>query len=656
MKFKDLKLRNKIVLPVALILVVLIAVLTIYTSVEFLSFGDYTISSKLDAFSNSLEAYLDNAQQATYAASFSMARNPNLVAAVEAEDTAAIISYLTPYVSRYGISYFTVAGADGTALARTADPTNFGQDISGVRSISEALNGTITTSFGSGGNMLVICHTGSPIYNADGVIVGALSAGYRLDTDEVVDELKAKFNAEVTLFAGDTRVNTTVVQNGQRVVGTQMSAAVYQRVNSERRTFFGTANVLGEQYEAIYRPLLNIDGDTFATIFVGVPRASLTSTVMAMIRNGVIIGVVGLVLAVLIILKIANGISKPIVQLSAFMHKAGTTGDITVSPEDERILESNMMSLDEIGKLTKDCGSLIDHIVASSQELEQIANGDLTVNVKKLSSDDTIGNSLMKVLDNLNAMFSEINSASSQVTAGASQIADGATALASGSTEQAATIQELSASIEDIAAKTKENTARTNEAAQLADTIMANAEKGNNQMKQMITAVSEINQANQNISKVIKAIDDIAFQTNILALNAAVEAARAGQAGKGFAVVAEEVRNLAAKSAESAKETAALISNSAQKAELGTRIANETAESLNEIVTGIGESAKIIAEIAQSSGEQNGAIEQINTGVSGVTQVVQQNSATAEQSAAASEEMNGQAEVLSGLISRFRLR
>jgi methyl-accepting chemotaxis protein len=169
-------------------------------------------------------------------------------------------------------------------------------------------------------------------------------------------------------------------------------------------------------------------------------------------------------------------------------------------------------------------------------------------------------------------------------------------------------------------------------------------------------AVNEITQASQSIGKVIKVIDDIAFQTNILALNAAVEAARAGQHGKGFAVVAEEVRSLAAKSAEAANDTGSLIANSIEKAGVGAKIASETAASLVEIVSGINESSRIVEEIAASSEVQSADILQINNGIDQVAQVVQQNSATAEQSAAASEELSGQSDMLKGLISQFRLK
>jgi methyl-accepting chemotaxis protein len=234
------------------------------------------------------------------------------------------------------------------------------------------------------------------------------------------------------------------------------------------------------------------------------------------------------------------------------------------------------------------------------------------------------------------------------------QISSGAASLAGGATEQAASIEELSSSIAEIAQKSKMNMEMAETTAELTNTIKNSVENGSRHMDEMIGAVGEINAASGSISKVIKTIDDIAFQTNILALNAAVEAARAGSAGKGFAVVAEEVRNLANKSAEAAKDTAVLIENSMEKASLGTRIADETAACLTEIVSGINESGGLILEIAKASEEQSANIDQINVGIGMVSQVVQQNSATAEESAAASEEMSAQADSLEAMVHKFK--
>jgi len=285
-----------------------------------------------------------------------------------------------------------------------------------------------------------------------------------------------------------------------------------------------------------------------------------------------------------------------------------------------------------------------------------VANGDLTAELALLSENDTLGIDLKKMVENLNDMFSEIQASTHQVSQESKQVATGAQSLAQGATEQAASIEELSSTISEIAGKTKANAATADKTSKLSTTIKESAEKGSRQMDEMISAVKEINDASQSISKIIKTIDDIAFQTNILALNAAVEAARAGQHGKGFAVVAEEVRNLASKSADAAKDTGSMIQNSMEKAELGSRIAGETAASLAEIVSGINQSSSLVTEIAIVSEQQTMGIDQINIGIDQVAQVVQQNSATAQESAAASEEMSSQSDALQQLISRFKLK
>jgi methyl-accepting chemotaxis protein len=383
-------------------------------------------------------------------------------------------------------------------------------------------------------------------------------------------------------------------------------------------------------------------------------EADSVSITVLFIQIGVII--VAIIAAIIIAVKTANGISEPVNFITDILRAIGTTGRTTFT--DKELSEQHRLAegKDETAECARYLRDVANALNGVAGLLTRVSEGDLTIEHTAMSEDDDISKAIIKMVANLNLMFREIENASDQVSVGANQISDASQSLAQGSTEQAATVEELSASIEDVAGKTKLNADRAANAANLSETIKANAEKGSQQMTEMTQAVSEINQASQDISKIIKVINDIAFQTNILALNAAVEAARAGEAGKGFAVVADEVRNLASKSAAAAKDTGELIENSMQKAELGSAIAAETANSLSEIVDGINKSTDVISEIAQSSEEQSTAIAQINDAINQVSEVVQRNSAVAEESAASAEELNAQSAVLQGHITRFKLK
>jgi methyl-accepting chemotaxis protein len=411
------------------------------------------------------------------------------------------------------------------------------------------------------------------------------------------------------------------------------------------------ASGVGDVVQALVDQLL-VDVETSALDYI---NTTVGSNELALIAVAAI-AVVVLIISIFLALYISGLISRPLGDMMGYIKQAGETGNLQFRDDEWQNCDRLSQSRDEIGQTMSAFTKMMRKFVYYGEMVNHVADQDLTVAVDTLGPNDTFGNAIARMTENLNGMFSDINASTLQVSTGSKQIADGAQALAQGSTQQAAAVEELSASIAEIAEKTKQNAEMAGQAATLADTILHNAEKGSAQMGQMMEAVKDINQASQSIGKVIKVIDDIAFQTNILALNAAVEAARAGQHGKGFAVVAEEVRSLASKSAAAAKDTAELIEDSLKKAALGSRIAAETSASLTEIVSGIGESDKIVGDIARSSEEQRLGIAQINRGIDQVAQVVQQNSATAEQSAAASEQMSGQSAVLQERIAQFKFK
>lgn len=480
------------------------------------------------------------------------------------------------------------------------------------------------------------------------------------DKTQLLDELKNALGCEFTIFIGDERAYTTVMQNGERVVGTKLSDEIAKIVIGKGETYVGEAEILGVEHLCSYVPTRDESGKVNGLIFAGVSLAEemkeINNTVMASCMVGVILVVVSVILVAFFI---RYAVSRPLAKLTDLAN-AMEQGELGIGSSHD--IKLNIRSNDEVGLLAgvfeDTIRRLKGYIGEISTVLEAIAAGNLTLDTKQEYVGDfaSIKTSLDDILRKLNNTMTQIVESTNCVSNGSEQMAIGAQALSQGAVEQASAVEELDENMHGISGQVGETAQNAKQASEKVVSVGGLITESNQKMQEMILAMQEINESSNEIGKIIKTIENIASQTNILALNATVEAARAGEAGKGFAVVAEEVRELAGRSAEASKSTAALIEHSIAAVEYGTRIANETAGQLASVVAGADEVMKTTNQIAEAAAAQAEAVAQVREQISQISMVVQTNSATAQESAATSEELSAQAGLLKNLIGMFHIK
>jgi ABC-type transporter Mla subunit MlaD len=479
-----------------------------------------------------------------------------LAEAIEKGDTAFVQKLGKEVMRDSQAGFITIADKNGNVVGR-GHSDKAGDSVLTQPNVKKALAGEASTGIEEGTVVKFSLRAGAPVKIGDKV-VGSVTTGVDLTPADhaVVEEVKKLFGIECTLFHGDTRVTTTLMKDGQRVIGTKMdNPKVLDTVLAKGQRFLAINKILGKDYSTAYWPLKDASGKVIGMLFIGKDR----EIALAAVRN--------------------------------------TEWSI-------------MAILAIVGSLMVFAGILVARSITRP----------------------------------INRAITSLSEAAEQVVSASSQVSSASQSLAEGASEQAASIEETSSSLEEMSSMTKQNADNASTADNLMKESKQMVERANGSMTELTQSMEDISKASDETSKIIKTIDEIAFQTNLLALNAAVEAARAGEAGAGFAVVANEVRNLAMRAAEAAKNTSVLIEGTVKKVKEGSELVERTGGAFSEVSKSAAKVAGLVAEIAAASSEQAQGIDQINKAVTEMDKVTQQTAANAEESASASEEMNAQAE------------
>ncbi|MCD7730134.1 MAG: methyl-accepting chemotaxis protein [Oscillospiraceae bacterium] len=644
------KIGKKLIAVMTTFIVIAVAMIVSVNCIQFNSLIKTSLSNEAEVGSNILSDGIKSLCAESDEINAELSENVNFVQAFTLGRGTVIQSRFEEFaVDDCFFAYFT--DASGDVLWQSDNATMTTLDVDAVLA-GNSYSGYV----GGDENMPLYYISAVPVYNAIESIVGTSFIGVDFSDEEYIDNVASSIAAEITVFAGDTCIATTVLnEDGSRAVGTQMSDEVREIVIENGQKYEGRADILGQSHFRKYVPIADNDGNIVGAYFSGMSTAENDAMLRSSVMTSIILAVVLCIVIVVSLTLFTNKeIIKPVISANEISREMAD-GNLSMRMSNTKFPQNEIGEMVSVLNHTKD--SLAMYMRDMTEVMGAMGEGDFTVTprVEYVGEFTAIKNAMESIQRELGEVVGHLSVSASEVTAGSSQIANGSQLLADGTTRQAAAIQELSATINDISEKIKLNAENAKKADELASEASRKVETQSEEMVEMSKAMNDIKEKSAQIEDIIKTIEDIAFQTNILALNAAVEAARAGEAGKGFAVVADEVRNLATKSDEATKQTAAIIGETIEAVENGSAVLEITGKTMAEVSEITERTNALVREISDASEEQAESVLQVTEGIAQISEVVQQNSATAEESAASCEELNSQAALLMEQVEKFKV-
>ena len=643
-------LQPKIQLPVFLMALLLVGSTLTVSTIMFSNFvkksADENIRKAAAAVSHEMEVYQSYAMEQIQ----SLAGRRDLGDAVADKDRGAIFKIIDAFPSRNKCQFFTLVDEKGTVIARSNDRANFGDSQMNIKTVKDVLAGSgATVHFDKTPLSPVAILAAAPIHDKEGNIIGLVSGGYRLDCDDWVEHIKKMLNVDCTVFDGETRAATTLLKDdGNRAVGTPLNnEKVRAVVFDEQKPYFSPDPilVLGRPMKVFYSPIIGADNKTFGIMFAGIPTSEATKAVYSNVYTNVLIAIIGQIIFNGILVFLVARIVGPLKMMTK------TAGDLAKGNLD---INLNIHTNDEIEVLASEIKIVATSIQEKTDVALSIAKGDLTTWVPLTSEQDSLGKALIGMRYGLYDSIKDLSTLASTISREGQSLSQTNQTLLNNTTRSAEQLRDVAGSIDSLNTQTEHNAQNAKQADSIAGLAQKASREGKEKMGRMVQSMDAITQSAGEIKKIIRVIDDIAFQTNLLALNAAVEAARAGVHGKGFAVVAEEVRNLAARSAKAAQETASLIEESIRQVGTGSVVADETSTSLNEITEQAEQVGTFISRISSDSLQQTESLNEVNASIGQISEAASQNTASVSEAFDAATSISKSAAGLDTITQHFK--